>query len=188
MAALLMRSKNESATIAFSLKSPKRERTTVSPYASYEPWNAERANALIAEHRDLEGPLLPILHAFQKTFGYLDEAATPLIADALNLSRAEVHGVVTFYHDFRRAPAGRHVLKLCRAEACQAAGGDALAARAEARLGCAMGATTTDGSVTLEPIYCLGLCATAPSAMLDGRVVGRLNPDRLDALVCEAQQ
>ena len=155
---------------------------------SQVPWNKEIVLERIRACLDQEGPLLPILHAFQKTFGYLDEAATPLIADALNLSRAEVHGVVTFYHDFRRAPAGRHVLKLCRAEACQAAGGDALAARAEARLGCAMGATTTDGSVTLEPIYCLGLCATAPSAMLDGRVVGRLNPDRLDALVCEAQQ
>jgi len=154
----------------------------------YESWNVERANALIAEHRDREGPLLPILHAFQETFGYIDQAAEPLIAQALNLSRAEVHGVVTFYHDFRRAPAGRHVLKLCRAEACQAAGGDALAARAEARLGLAIGATAADGSVTLEPVYCLGLCATAPSAMLDGRVVGRLNETRLDALLGEAQR
>ena len=104
------------------------------------------------------------------------------------LSRAEVHGVVTFYHDFRREPAGRHVLKLCRAEACQAAGGDALAARAESRLGIPLGDTTPDGQVTLEPVYCLGLCATAPSAMLDGRVVGRLDADRLDALVAEAQR
>ena len=94
----------------------------------------------------------------------------PMIAEALNLSRAEVHGVFTFYHDFRHQPAGRHVLKLCRAEACQAAGGDALAARAEAKLGIALGDTTADERVTLEPIYCLGLCATAPSAMLDGRV------------------
>jgi len=156
--------------------------------SGYESWNIERANALIAEHRDLEGPLLPILHAFQEAFGYIDAAAPPLIAQALNLSRAEVHGVVTFYHDFRLAPAGRHVLKLCRAEACQAAGGDALAARAEARLGLAMGATAPDGSVTLEPVYCLGLCATAPSAMLDGRVVGRLDDKRLDALIGEAQR
>jgi formate dehydrogenase subunit gamma len=99
-----------------------------------------------------------------------------------------VHGVFTFYHDFRREPAGRHVLKLCRAEACQAAGGDALAARAEATLGIAIGNTTPDARVTLEPIYCLGLCATAPSAMLDGRVVGRLDESRLDALVAEAQR
>jgi formate dehydrogenase subunit gamma len=96
-----------------------------------------------------------------------------LIAEALNITRAEVHGVISFYHDFRRTPAGRHVLKLCRAEACQAAGGDALAAHAEARLGMPMGTTAADGSVTLEPVYCLGLCAVAPSAMLDGRVVGR---------------
>jgi formate dehydrogenase subunit gamma len=121
-------------------------------------------------------------------FGYIDSAAEPLIADALNISRAEVHGVVTFYHDFRREPAGRHVLKLCRAEACQAAGGDAIAARAEARLGTAIGTTCADGSVTLEAVYCLGLCATAPSAILDGRVVGRLDSDRLDALLVEAQK
>src|SRR5882724_1880989 len=119
---------------------------------------------------------------------YVAEPAIPMIASALHLSRAEVHGAFTFYHDFRREPAGRHVLKLCRAEACQAAGGDALAARAEAKLGIAMGNTTADDQVTLEPIYCLGLCATAPSAMLDGRVVGRLNEARIDALVAEAQR
>jgi formate dehydrogenase subunit gamma len=104
------------------------------------------------------------------------------------VTRAEVHGVVTFYHDFRREPAGRHVLKLCRAEACQAAGGDALAARAEAKLGLALASTSPDGHVTLEPVYCLGLCATAPSAMLDGRVVGRLNDARLDALLAEVER
>jgi formate dehydrogenase subunit gamma len=155
---------------------------------AYEPWTIERAQALIAGHKDQDGPLLPILHAFVEEFGYVDEAAEPLIAEALNISRAEVHGVVTFYHDFRRKPAGRHVLKLCRAEACQAAGGDALTARAEARLGISIGNTTADSRVTLEPIYCLGLCATAPSAMLDGRVVGRLDEARLDALVAEAQR
>src|SRR5215813_6318088 len=99
--------------------------------STFEGWNAERATAIIAEYRGLEGPLLPILHALQEAFGYVPEAAVPMVAEALNLSRAEVHGVLTFYHDFRREPAGRHVLKLCRAEACQAAGGDALAARAE---------------------------------------------------------
>ena len=154
----------------------------------HEPWNVERANALIAEHIDREGPLLPILHAFQETFGYIDAAAEPLIAQALNISRAEVHGVVTFYHDFRHAPARRRVLKLCRAEACQAAGGDALAARAEQRLGVAIGETTPDRGVTLEAVYCLGLCAVAPSAMLDGKLVGRLDDARLDALLAEAQQ
>jgi formate dehydrogenase subunit gamma len=153
-----------------------------------EPWNVARANALIAEHIGREGPLLPILHAFQETFGYIDAAAEPLIAQALNVSRAEIHGVVTFYHDFRRAPAGRRVLKLCSAEACQAAGGDALAARATQRLGCAIGETTPDNRVTVEAVYCLGLCATAPSAMLDGKLVGRLDAARLDALLAEAQQ
>src|ERR1700748_210129 len=120
------------------------------------PWSKEIALERIRACLDQEGPLLPILHALQEEFGYIDQAAGPLIAEALNISRAEVHGVVTFYHDFRRKPAGRHVLKLCRAQGCQAAGGDAIAARAEQRLGVAMGETSADGRVTLEPIYCLG--------------------------------
>ena len=154
----------------------------------YEPWDATRGAEIIAKHTQLEGATLVILHALQEAFGYVPEPAIPMIAHALNLSRAEVHGVFTFYHDFRHKPAGRHVLKLCRAEACQAAGGDALAARAETRLGITLGNTTADERVTLEPIYCLGLCATAPSAMLDGRVVGRLNEARIDALIAEAQR
>ncbi|MET4385669.1 formate dehydrogenase subunit gamma [Bradyrhizobium sp. F1.4.3] len=154
----------------------------------YEPWDKTRGAEIIAEHAKQEGATLVILHALQEAFGYVPEAAIPMVAQALNLSRAEVHGVFTFYHDFRHKPAGRHVLKLCRAEACQAAGGDALAARAEARLGVSLGNTTADDRVTLEPIYCLGLCATAPSAMLDGRLVGRLDEKRLDALVAEAQR
>ena len=154
----------------------------------YEPWDAARGAEIIAEHSHLEGATLVVLHALQEAFGYVPAPAIPMIASALNLSRAEVHGVFTFYHDFRHEPAGKHVLKLCRAEACQAAGGDALAARAEARLGIGIGNTTADNRVTLEPIYCLGLCATAPSAMLDGRVVGRLDEARIDALVAEAQR
>jgi formate dehydrogenase subunit gamma len=130
----------------------------------YEPWNPERGAEIIAEHAHVEGGTLVILRALQAAFGYVPEPAIPMIASALNLSRAEVHGVFTFYHDFRHEPAGRHILKLCRAEACQAVGGDALAARAEAKLGIALGNTTADMRVTLEPIYCLGLCATAPSA------------------------
>ena len=156
--------------------------------SSYESWDAARAAEIITEHAGREGPALPILHALQAAFGHVPEAAVRMVAEALNLSRAEVHGVVTFYHDFRHEPPGRHVLKLCRAEACQAAGGDALAARAEAKLGIALGNTTADERVTLEPIYCLGLCATAPSAMLDGRLVGRLDGSRLDALIAEAQR
>lgn len=155
---------------------------------SYEPWSEARGAEIIAEHAGQEGATLVILHALQDAFGYVPETAIPMVAQALSLSRAEVHGVFTFYHDFRHKPAGRHVLKLCRAEACQAAGGNQLAARAEAKLGVSLGNTTADDRVTLEPIYCLGLCATAPSAMLDGRLVGRLNEARLDALVAEAQR
>jgi formate dehydrogenase subunit gamma len=155
---------------------------------SYEQWNAERAADIIVANSDHEGPTVVILHALQDAFGHVPEAAIAMVAEALNLSRAEVHGVFTFYHDFRHEPAGRHVLKLCRSEACQSMGGEALAAHAEKKLGIALGQTTPDGRVTLEPIYCLGLCATAPSAMLDGRVIGRLTEARLDALVAEAQR
>lgn len=155
---------------------------------SRRPWDPEVARQCIRDCLQLEGPLLPMLHSLQEEFGYIDREAEPLLAEALNLSRADVHGVVSFYHDFRRAPAGRHVLRLCRAEACQAAGGDSLAAHAEARLGSPMGSTAPDGSVTLEAVYCLGLCATAPSGMLDGRVVGRLDEARLEALLAEAQR
>jgi formate dehydrogenase subunit gamma len=162
--------------------------TSLHELSAYEPWDAVRGAEIIAEHAELEGATLVILHALQEAFGYIPEPAIPMVASALNLSRAEVHGVFTFYHDFRKKPAGRHVLKLCRAEACQAAGGDALAARAETKLGIAFGETTADERVTLEPIYCLGLCATAPSAMLDGRLVGRLDEARIDALIVETQR
>jgi formate dehydrogenase subunit gamma len=150
---------------------------------SYAPWDADTARSIIAEKQAMPGALLPILHALQEEFGYIDRAAEPLIAEILNLTRAEVHGVVTFYHDFRRTPPGRHVLKLCRAEACQAMGGDALAHYAEQKTAIALGNTT--GGISLEPVYCLGLCAVAPSAMFDGRVIGRLDTNKLDVLVAE---
>jgi formate dehydrogenase subunit gamma len=155
---------------------------------AYEPWDEALGAEIIAAHAATEGATLVMLHALQEAFGHVPEPAIPMVASALDLSRAEVYGVFTFYHDFRKEPAGAHVLKLCRAEACQAAGGDALAACAEARLGIACGNTTADRRVTLEPVYCLGLCATAPSAMMDGRLVGRLDPARLDALIAEAQR
>ena len=138
---------------------------------------------ILAAHAGLEGPLLPILHAVQVEFGHVPQEALPVIAKALNLSRAEVHGVMSFYHDFREEPAGRHVVKLCRAEACQAMGADRVAAHAKATLGVDWHGTTVDGAVTLEPIFCLGLCACAPAAMVDGRIVGRVNEARLDALL-----
>ncbi len=146
----------------------------------------ETARTVAAKHGNRPDALLDILHEVQAALGFVPEEAVPVLASALNLSRAEVHGVVTFYHDFRRAPAGRHVLKICRAEACQSMGADALVARAERRLGVSCGNTSADGRMTFEPIYCLGLCATAPSAMLDGEVVGRLTATKLDALLTEA--
>lgn len=153
----------------------------------FEPWSEERTVEIVAEHRALEGPLMPILHAMQHAFGLVPEEAIPVIARELNLSRAEVHGVVTFYHDFRHELAGKHILKLCRAEACQSMGCERLVERAEEKLGVECGSTSPDGRVTLEAVYCLGLCATAPSAMLNGRIVGKLNDARLDELLKEAQ-
>lgn len=148
---------------------------------------AERIGAIVAEHATLEGPLLPILHAVQAEYGHVPREALPVIADRLALSRAEVHGVVSFYHDFHEHPQGRHVLRICRAEACQSMGGDALAEQAEERLRLSFGETAPDGSVTLEAVYCLGLCACAPAAQIDGRVVGRVTPARLDALLEEVK-
>ena len=144
-----------------------------------------RVRAIVAAHRGERGALLPILHAVQVEFGHLDPAVEPVVADALNLSVAEVHGVVTFYRDFRRAPAGRATVRICRAEACQAVGADALLAHAQARLGIAVGATTTDGAVTLDEVFCLGNCALGPAVQVGGRLYGRVGPARFDALLGE---
>lgn len=146
---------------------------------------AERTQAVVEDLAQLEGPLLPILHEVQKEFGCVPEEALRTIAEALNLSRAEVHGVASFYHDFRKEPAGRHVLKICRAEACQSMGGDALADGVRAALGIDWHETTPDGRVTLEPVYCLGLCSCAPAAMLDGELHGRLDETAMRELVKE---
>ena len=145
-------------------------------------WSEAETRAIVGRHLHREGPLMPILHEVQASFGYVPRDALPVIAEELNLSRAEVYGVASFYHDFRSAPAGRHVVKICRAEACQARGCEALVARAEARLGAACGTTGASG-VTFEPVYCLGLCAIGPSAMVDGAVVARLDAPGLDALL-----
>lgn len=142
---------------------------------------------LIADHLSLEGPLLPLLHAVQERFGYVPAEAHAPIADALNITRAELHGFVTFYHDFRNEPAGRHVLKICRAEACQSVGGKALAEDTLKKLGLNWHGTTADGALTVEPVYCLGLCACAPAAMVDNRVVGRVDAAKIDAIVKGAQ-
>lgn len=144
-----------------------------------------RVLAIVADLKALEGPLLPILHAIQAEFGYVPQESLPLIARELNLSRAEVHGVMTFYHDYRAHPAGRHVVKICRAEACQSMGGDAIADNLKRALGIDWHGTTLDGAITLEAVYCLGLCACAPAAMIDGDVHGRLDSSTLQALVAE---
>jgi formate dehydrogenase subunit gamma len=147
----------------------------------------DRIAEIIAPYLGLEGPAMPMLHAIQSAFGYVPEAAVPVVAQALNLSRAEVYGIVSFYHDFRHEPAGRNVLKLCRAEACQSFGADRLAAQASERLGISWHETTADGAVTLEPVFCLGLCAAAPCGMVNDRSVARLTPARLDALLEEVR-
>ncbi len=148
---------------------------------------AAKVTAIIDELKRLEGPLLPILHEIQEEFGCVPAETVPIIAEELNLSRAEVHGVVSFYHDFRKHPAGRHVLKLCRAEACQSMGGDAIAAQIQQLLGIGFHETAKDGSVTLEPVYCLGMCACSPAAMLDGEVIGRLDADKIEEIAAEVR-
>ena len=144
-----------------------------------------RVVAIVERHRHRDGPLLEILHEVQRAFGCVPAGLVPVIAEALNLSRAEVHGVVTFYHYFRDSPPGRRVLRLCRAEACQSMNGRALEEHAARRLGIRCGETTSDGRLTIEAVYCLGLCACAPAAMLDGEVHGRLTPERLDELLAQ---
>lgn len=149
--------------------------------ADYEPWSEARGAEIIAAHVELDGATIPMLHALQEAFGCVPTPAVPLIADALNLTRAEVHGIVSFYHEFRHHPPGRHVLKLCRAEACQSLGADALAAHLRKRLDVDWHGTTKDGAVTLEPVFCLGLCAIGPAALLDGRPLARLDPAGVEA-------
>jgi len=142
---------------------------------------------ILARHKDMEGPLLPILHAIQAEFGFIPDDVVQTIADDQNITRAEVHGVITFYHDFRSTPAGQHVVKICRAEACQAVGGNAVSERAFEKLGVGWHGTTPNGKVTLEPVYCLGLCACGPAAMVDGKVVGRVDAAKLDKLLSAVQ-
>lgn len=139
----------------------------------------------IARHGASRDRLLPLLHAVQNEAGHIDDALVPSIARGLNLSRADVHGVVTFYHDFRRHAPGRHVVKLCRAESCQSRGGAAIEKVAAQRLGVAMGETRADGQVTLEPVYCLGLCAIGPNALVDGRPVARIDAVAIERIAAE---
>lgn len=142
---------------------------------------------LIALHRDQPGALLPLLHAVQDALGHVPADAVPAIAQALHLSRAEVHGVVSYYHHFRSEPAGRHLVQVCRAEACQACGADALLAQAERILGCQAHQTRADGAVTLEPVYCLGLCASSPAVQVNDRLLARMTPERLQRVAAELE-
>ena len=139
--------------------------------------------AAVAENRALDGALIPILHAIQDRLGYVPESSVPTIAEALNLSKAEVHGVLTFYHWFRTHKPGRHVVHVCRAEACQALGARTIEQHFKQRLGVDYHGTSADGAVTLEPVYCLGHCARGPSALIDGEPVAALTPQAVDALV-----
>jgi formate dehydrogenase subunit gamma len=142
-------------------------------------------DSFVARTAGQRGMLLPLLHALQEEFGHVDTKAVPIIAEALNLSRAEVHGVLSFYHDFRDEPAGRHIVKLCRAESCQARGGARVEETLADRLGVAMGASRADGRVTLEPVYCLGLCAIGPNALVDGRPVARIDDRAIERIVAD---
>jgi formate dehydrogenase subunit gamma len=141
---------------------------------------------VIDAYTHLEGPLLPILHGLMEAFDHVPQDAVQPIADTLNIGRAEVHGVISFYHDFRTVPAGKHIVKICRAEACQALGANGLADAVLNKLGTAWHGTTPNGAVTIEPVYCLGLCANGPAAMIDDKVVGALDEAKLEKVIAEA--
>ncbi|HEX9418457.1 MAG TPA: formate dehydrogenase subunit gamma [Methylomirabilota bacterium] len=140
---------------------------------------------IVADLKGRPGPLLEVLHAIQAALGFVPEGAVPLVAEGLNLSRAEVHGVVSFYHYFRHTRPGAHLVSLCQAESCQSMGAQALAAHARRRLGIDFHQTTADGRFSLEPVYCLGNCALSPSVLIDGELHGRMDESKVLALVSE---
>lgn len=150
--------------------------------SNMQAWDPDRALTRIRALQHLQGALLPILHALQEEFGYVDQSAVPVIAEALNISKAEVHGVITFYHDFRHAPPGRHVLKICRAESCQSMGSDNVIRHVENKLKIKLGETTANGEYTIQAVYCLGNCALSPAAMLDNELYGRVSTEVADRL------
>lgn len=144
---------------------------------------AQHVRSAVAAHRGERGALLPILHDIQATFGYVDQAVVPVLADELNLSRADVHGVISFYHDFRDSPAAGVHVRVCGAEACQAAGAEALVAHAKDRLGTDVGGTSPNRGATLDQVFCFGNCALGPTVEIDGRIAGRVTPERFDTLL-----
>ena len=149
----------------------------------HDSWDRDAVEAIARELKDSPGPLMPILRRIQDQLGWVPRDAVPLIAGVLNLSRAEVHGVLTFYHDFRHQPPGRNVIKVCRAESCQAMGGVALADHVQRKLGCDFGHSSRDGVFTLEPVYCLGNCACSPAMVINGELLGRVTPDHFDRVL-----
>lgn len=152
-----------------------------------QEWDDDLAMRIIADNKDRPGALLPILNGFLDHFGFVNPDSVPAIADALNLSRAEVHGVITFYHDYRTSPPGEHVIKICRAEACQSMQGHALIETVKKHLGIDFHETTTDGRYTLEPVYCLGNCACAPAMMVDDTLHGRLDIEKVKSILAEGR-
>jgi len=150
--------------------------------------HSETVRRIVADLKGRPGPLLEVLHAIQDSLGHIPPNAIPLVAEGLNLSRAEVHGVVTFYHYFRSAAPGKHTVSVCQAESCKAMGADRLTQYARTRLGVDFHQTSDDGRFTLEPVYCLGNCACSPAVMIDGALYGRLTPERLDELLRERER
>ena len=146
-------------------------------------WDVTTVQDVIKACKSMPGAMLPILHGIQDAVGYIPSDAVAMIADGLNVSRAEVHGVITYYHHFRQEPAGKRLVQICRAEACQARGADALVAHAKAILGCDFHQTTADGEVTLEPAYCLGQCAVGPNMTIGDELHARITPEKFDGLI-----
>ena len=149
--------------------------------------SASVISRIVRELKAKPGALLPVLHAIQDELGYVPEDAVPIIANEMNLTRAEVHGVISYYHHFRATPAARHVIHICRAEACQAMGADALVAHARKHLGCELHGHSRDGEFTLEPAYCQGFCASSPSLLMDDELHARVTPQAFDELVAIAR-
>jgi formate dehydrogenase subunit gamma len=153
-----------------------------------DPRQSESVRRVLAQMKARPGPLLEVLHGVQAELGFIPPAAVPLIAEELNLSRAEVHGVITFYHHFRRTPPGRHTVQICRAESCQSMGAERLVEHAKQRLGVELHETAPNGTFSLEPVYCLGNCACSPAIMIDEELYGRVSPDRFDELLGEYER
>ena len=154
---------------------------------SQPDWDKNAVAEVIESLKDKPGAMLPILHGIQNTLGYIPKGSVPLIANALNVSRAEVHGVITFYHYFRDTPPGKHTIHVCRAESCQSMNGAGLEAHAKAKLGIDYHETTPDGAFSLEPVYCLGNCGCSPAISVDGEVFGRVSPERFDEILDDAR-